>query len=335
MEISFTGPAFTYLDRLVGYGEAAHNILGSLKKAGLNVTINSPTADVEVCFNLPGKYQFFNKDSYKIGYTAWESTDVTPQARKVMNQVDELWATSDWVADAYRNLFPQKKIFVYKHGIDHSWLPEKRKKAGDPFTFLHVGEPYSRKDGQMATDAFIELFRNDPKYRLVLKCSGINTIKVADPKYGYLSSPSAAYDNIVTIESFLDDAQFKGLHGLCDVFLYPTWGEGFGFQPLQALASGMPVITTEGWSDYAEYITWPVSATWSSSPWPETHQGYMMKPNKEHLKDRMLQAVGEYESVLDKTFKNAFKLHEKYDWDTVSESAVDHIKEIFASLHSR
>lgn len=333
MEISFTGPAFTNLDRFVGYGEAAHNIFLALRKAGLNPSINSPTADVEVCFNLPGQYNFFNKDSYKIGYTAWESTDVRPEAKAVMNRVDELWATSEWVGKVYRELFPTKKVFVYKHGINHMWVPEERSTPAKPFTFLHVGEPYSRKDGQMATDAFIELFGEDPDYRLILKCSKLNTIKISHPKYGYLSSPSAVYDNIITIESFLDEYQFRGLHKMSDVFLYPTWGEGFGFQPLQALASGMPVITTVGWSDYAKYVTWPVESHWAPSPWSPVHQGMMMKPNKEDLKRQMLRSVEEYDSVLNQTFKNAFKIHEEYDWDTVSQCAVDHIKEIFDHLH--
>ena len=32
-----------------------------------------------------------------------------------MLQADEIWATSDWVAEVWRNLFPGKKIFVYKN----------------------------------------------------------------------------------------------------------------------------------------------------------------------------------------------------------------------------
>jgi glycosyltransferase involved in cell wall biosynthesis len=38
------------------------------------------------------------------------------------------------------------------------------------------------------------------------------------------------------------------------VLIYPTWGEGFGFIPAQALASGMPVITTYPWAEYKEFI---------------------------------------------------------------------------------
>jgi len=36
--------------------------------------------------------------------------------------------------------------------------------------------------------------------------------------------------------------------------VYPTWGEGFGFIPLQGLASGMPTITTYPWANYEKYI---------------------------------------------------------------------------------
>ncbi len=39
-----------------------------------------------------------------------------------------------------------------------------------------------------------------------------------------------------------------------DVMIYPTYGEGFGFIPFQALATGMPVISTHEWADYKKYL---------------------------------------------------------------------------------
>jgi len=331
LKISLTGPAVRYMDLGAGYGVAAASIYKSLKKLGLEVEIESKYADIEISFADPGNYVWLDPSSYKIAYSAWESTDINPTFRANMEKADEIWATSPWTEKVFKNIFPNKPTLTYKHGIDPEWKPTLRKKAGDPFTFLHIGEPYSRKDGQLVVDCFTELFGHDPKYRLVLKCTFMNTTRVKSDQ-GWYSSPSAQYDNIVEICEMISPDQMIGLYGLCDVFVYPSWGEGFGFQPLQALASGMPVISTDGWADYAKYITYPLSSRWTPAPWTDIHQGYMMKPEKEHLKKLMLQSVEEYESVLSPTFRNAFDIHREYDWLEVTKPAVARLKQIYANI---
>jgi len=329
--ISLTGPAFANMDTNLGYGQAAYNIYNSFKHLGVEVEINSPNADIEISFDHPNGHVFNNPNSYKIIYSAWESTGLHPDWQKNILRGNEIWATSPWVADIFKNIF-NKDVFVYKHGINSEWIPTLRKTSHKPFTFLHVGEPFSRKDAHLVTEAFIELYGNNPDYKLVLKSNGMNTVKVKDPKYGFLSSPAAAYDNITTIDNYLTNEQMIGLHALCDVFIYPSWGEGWGLQPMQALASGMPVISTDGWADYYKYITWRVDSRYMNSPWQEIHPGMMMKPEKENLKEQMQNAVLEYDSILQKTFRSAFELHREYDWIEVTKPAVARLKQIYANI---
>lgn len=328
MKISLAGPAFANMDDNLGYGQASYNIYKSFKKLGIDVSIDAKKADIEICFAHPSEHIFHDPNSYKIAYSAWESTELKPDWYKKMSAANEVWATSDWVANVFQDLF-KKPVFVYKHGINPMWKPRLRKKSHEPFTFLHVGEPFSRKDAQLATETFIELFGNNPDYRLVLKANSINTVKISDPKYGFLSSPSASYENIIGIDNFLSNEQMIGLHDLCDVFLYPSWGEGWGLQPMQALASGMPVISTAGWADYSDYITWDVNSTWYRNPWQDIHPGLMMKPDAHHLKEQMKRSVEEYDSVLKQTFRNALEIHRKYDWVEVTKPAVARLHEIY------
>ena len=334
MLISLTGPAFRNMDIHLGYGQAASAIYKSLKELGLNVEIENPKADIEICFSHPSEYVFLNKHSYKIIYTAWESTGLHPEWIRNMSVCDELWATSDWVKNVFENIFPNKKVFVYKHGVNPYWKPKLRKKANKPFTFLHVGEPYSRKDATLVTNTFIDLFGDDPNYRLVLKASGMNTVKIKHPQYGYLSSPSAVYENIISIDGILSEDQMVSLHDQCDVFVYPSWGEGWGLQPIQALASGMPVISTDGWADYFRFITWRVDSTWAFSPWQNIHPGLMMQPSAADLKRQMLNAVEKYDSVLKDTFSNALEIHKIYDWVEVTKPAVERLEKISKMIES-
>lgn len=331
MKISLTGPAVRYMDKGAGYGVASWYIYNTLKNLGLDVEIESKFADIEISFADPGNYVWIDPSAYRIAYSAWESTDLNPTFRANMEEANEIWATSPWVEDVFQKIFPHKKVFTYKHGINEHWKPVLRKESHKPFTFLHVGEPYSRKDGQLVVDCFTELFGHDKNYRLAMKCTYRNSTRVTHPD-GWSSSPSAQYENIVEINEMISPEQMIGLYGLCDIFVYPSWGEGFGFQPLEALASGMPVIATDGWADYSKYITYPLKSTWEPSPWTDTHQGYMMKPDKEHLKELMLKSVEEYESITQKTFNNAFAIHHDYDWVEVTKPAVARLKYIYANI---
>jgi hypothetical protein len=328
MKVSFTG-APEYMDRNVGYGEASTHIINSFEKLGVECLIKSKEANIGISFVQPDDYTF-GDNQYKIGYTPWESTDVPYTWLKPMQTVaDEIWATSEWVANVYSSK-TTKPIFVYEHGIEDTWIPKQRLlDKSRPFRFLHIGEPASRKDAQAVVDAFIEVFGDNPNVELVLKCSNLNTTRVFDPLTGAVKgSPNAFYKNIKIIESFLTPEQMNGLYNLCDVFVYPSWGEGFGFNPLQAMAQGMPTISTYEWAPYKQYITMPLESTPWPSPWPAVHPGLMLKPDYTQLRFFMKDAFENYEKHCDLAYKNSFLIHKDYNWLKVSKPAVERLEKI-------
>lgn len=328
MEISFTG-APEYMDRTVGYGEASVQIFQALGKLGIDCKVKSKSANIGISFIQPNEYTF-GKYQYKIGYTPWESTDIPKDWEYPLKEhIDELWVTSPWVAEVFKHK-TNKPIFIYEHGIDDTWIPNlKEINSSRPFRFLHIGEPSSRKDAQMVVDAFVNTFGEDPNYELILKCSNLNTTQVSDPKDSKIKgSPGSFYNNIKTIESFLSVEQMNGLYNLCDVFVYPSWGEGFGLNPLQAMAMGIPTICTAGWATYERYITMPLNSTWNVSPWPEIHPGLMLKPNYNELKFYMRDVAKNYNKYAQLSYRNAFLIHKDYNWEKVSRPAAERLKQI-------
>jgi glycosyltransferase involved in cell wall biosynthesis len=328
MKISFTG-APEWMDRNVGYGEASTHIINTFEDMGIECLIKSRDPKIGISFIQPDQYRF-GKNQYKIGYTPWESTDIFPSWKKPLNDlIDELWTTSPWCAEIFKK-HTDKPVFVYEHGVQDNWIPKKREiNPSRPFRFLHIGEPAFRKDAQMVVDAFVSLYGNNPNYELILKCSNLNTTRIFDKKDGHVKgSPSTFYPNIKIIESFLSVEQMDGLYDLCDVFVYPSWGEGFGFNPLQAMAKGIPTICTEGWATYAKYITMPLNSKWWKSPWPTTHPGLLLKPNYNELKYFMEDVVTDYEYYSAVSYNNAFLIHKDYNWKKVSKPAVERLKKI-------
>ena len=321
------------MDRNVGYGEASYHIINSLSKQGVECLIKSPDAPIGISFCQPQDYTF-SPNQYRIGYTPWESTELMPKwSKSIEDNLDELWTTSQWCKDIFSK-HTDKPIFIYEHGIEDTWLPEKRTRDKyRPFRFLHIGEPAYRKDAQMVVDAFISLYGNNPAYELVIKCSSINTTRVLNAKTGEVrGSPDGAYSNIKIIESYLSVEQMNGLYDLCDVFVYPSWGEGFGFNPLQAMAKGIPTICTESWASYARYITCPLKSELVPSPWPTLHPGNMYKADFDQLMFYMKDLTQNYDKYSDLAYKNSFLIHKDYNWTKVTNPAVQRLKEIHKNL---
>jgi glycosyltransferase involved in cell wall biosynthesis len=335
MEISFTTAAEQMADLkndvkdITGYSHASYQIVQSMANFGIDVKIASRVAPVCVSMGFPIDYKFY-PNQYRIGYTAWESTHLKDGWRESMLNCDEVWATSSWTADVFKEELGKEDIHVYPHGIDMDWRPVKRKRK-EKFRFLHIGEPQVRKNGQLVVEAFAELFGNDPDYQLVLKCSNINTTRVFHDDGSIAGGPDNKYSNIVITTAPLTHVQMIELYSKTNAMIYPTMGEGFGFIPLQALATGMPTISTYQWAEYKKFITIPLEAQLGPSEYPALHPGDVYHVTKEELKKSMIDMVNNYDSYAQQSFKNSFKVHMEYDWDAVTKPTAEKIKNIFKS----
>lgn len=310
-----------------GYGTAGYNIVKSLQELGHQVPYASRTAPVSLNFTQPFFYHF-NPGQYTIGYTPWESSKLMPTWAENMNVCDEVWTTSDLCAQWFKEDGVEKPIHIYEHGIDHAWAPKPREDTGT-IRFLHVGEPAPRKCGQMVVDTFAQLFANNPDYHLTIKSSGHQTTRVYLGA-GMLFTPDKYYNNVSLITESMDLPDLIDLHYQHDILIYPSYGEGFGFIPLQAAATGMPVIMNDTWAPYRKLITGPrISDMIGDTLWPEVHPGKMLHPSQESLAQAMLDAVDNIVTLRNQALEVAPQIHKEYDWKTVTSKAFKHILEKF------
>ena len=317
---------------IMGYGHASYEIIKAFDRAGISSEINSQNCPIGISMGFPTDYKFY-PGQYRIGYTAWESTELKDGWIDQMLSVDELWATSQWTADVFKDTTGREDVFVYKHGITMDWSPLKRNRS-DIFRFLHIGEPQVRKNGQLVVDAFTKLFGNDDSFQLILKVSSINTTRVYAPDGSILGSPDSKYKNIKIIDDYLSHEQMIHLYHRSNAMVYPTMGEGFGFMPLQSIATGMPTISTYDWADYKEYITNPLNSTLTTSEYPMLHPGKIYNVDISDLINSMSNLVDNYDKYSKIAYKNSFKVHMDYDWDRVTEPTEKRIKKILKSRAS-
>ncbi len=329
MNISFSTPIIN-LKSNNGYGYAAKNIVKSLTNLGHFVPFQDPKSKVQLNFSQPSHYKL-HKNQYQISYTPWESTVIPKEWIYYMNACDEIWTTSTWCANNFEdNGF--KNVKVYQHGIDPMWKPYRRPDDGI-IKFLHIGEPAPRKAGQMVVDAFVSLFGNNPNYSLTIKADQINTTRIYNNYIdkNIIGLPQNLYSNINLITDVLNDEDLVNLYNSHDVLVYPSYGEGFGFIPLQALATGMPTICTSGWAEYENYIgPLKLKSELIDSPWPFPHEGKVLEPNYKHLLEVMRDVAINFNAYSGYYFAQSTKIHKEYNWDQLTNNAFKHIFKKFS-----
>ena len=328
MNISFSTPIVN-LRTNNGYGYASKNIISSLNKLGHFTPFQDPKSKLQLNFSQPLHFKL-HKNQYQISYTPWEYTVIPEEWKYYMQACDEIWVTSDWCANVFEdNGF--KVSNVYPHGIDAMWIPNRRQDDG-LIKFLHIGEPAPRKAGQMVLDAFGSLFGNKEGYSLTIKADQINTTRVYNNYLdkNILGTPDKYYNNVNVITDVLNDEELVELYQSHDVLVYPSYGEGFGFIPLQALATGMPTICTTGWAHYENYLgPLKLKSELIDSPWPFPHQGKVFEPNYQHLLELMREVSINFNAYSGYYFAQSTKIHKDYNWEQLTKNAFKDILKKF------
>jgi glycosyltransferase involved in cell wall biosynthesis len=329
MNISFSTPVVNIKGEN-GYGYAGRNIVHSLNSLGHFVPFQDPKSLVQLNFSQPDLFKLHRKQ-YQIGYTPWESTVIPKRWHENIRHCDEFWTTSDWCANVFDdNGFSNIKVFP--HGIDPMWTPKKREQK-ETLKFLHIGEPSSRKGGQIAVDAFLQLFGNKPGYSLTIKAFNYSTVRVFNNYIdkNIIGLPHEMYNNVFLNNSVLNDEELVRLYHDHDVLIYPSYGEGFGFIPLQALATGMPTISTFDWAQYKKYIgPLKLKSELIDSPWDYMHEGKVYEPDYQHLLELMRDVSLNFKAYSSYYYTQSTKIHEEYNWLRLTNNAFDHIFKKFS-----
>lgn len=155
---------------------------------------------------------------------------------------------SEYVAEEVREHFdvdPDRVVAI------HSGVPEVvggdpeagRRAAGGNRYVLALGTIEPRKNLTTLVRAFDLVAQSDPDIRLVL--AGPRGWDATNVDSEIARSPSR--DRIEQV-GFVDHARRADLLAGASVFAYPSLYEGFGFPPLEAMQSGVPVVASDAGS---------------------------------------------------------------------------------------
>ena len=139
----------------------------------------------------------------------------------------------------------QRKTFnlPYSMDLEKYYKIERPSKAGDGISFLFSGQFIERKNVLNLVKAFKSLRRRD----ITLNIIGSGELD------GQLAG-EAEKDERVRILGFIDPAGLPGIFSGSDVFILPSYHDGWGLVVNEAMASAMPVIGTSRADAVHEFI---------------------------------------------------------------------------------
>jgi glycosyltransferase involved in cell wall biosynthesis len=301
-----------------GYGVVATAIQQSLLRLGHEIT---PDADIEFLFCQPQFHPDY-RGKYRIAFLPWESTQLKPGWREKLNQCNEVWTPSSLIKQWFRIDGVRSPIFIYEHGLDPIWRKRKRRRPGDKIKFLHVGSPQPRKGAQMTFDAFRAAFDGRTDVERTIKCNQHTEVRHYDRRGSIIGTVDSGLNTALS-KDIIDYAALPQFMANFDVLVYPSYGEGFGLIPLEAAATGMPVIITDEWAPYRDYLNKElfISTKLIDSPWPQIHPGSMLQPDFDVLVDTLRYVADNFAGVSARAYSAAPAIWNHYDWDKLTKEA--------------
>lgn len=266
-------------------------------------------------FRQPG-FKKHHDHQYKINGTYLESTRAWDWWIPTMKTFDEIWVGNQFSADAIANSGVDVPTHIFELGVDDMWKPFKRGNR-NKIRFLHVDSDSKRKRADLAERAFLKLFKGNNNFQLTLKHHGHEGgggFSVMDLFNG---KAPAMEENIIRIFKTLSQEEMVELYHQHDILIYPTEGEGFGLIPLQALATGMPTISTSKWCSYEKYLGGNIiESTMGKTQHSGYHTGDVILPDFDSTVELMKNAVENFDAQCDFYYKQAPKVIKEYNWQS-------------------
>jgi starch synthase len=126
---------------------------------------------------------------------------------------------------------PSEKVRVIPYGVDCRRFAPQRSTTARPFRFAFVGTLTARKGIPLLLQAWRQLAASGAELWLIGPAS--ERARTLIPEVSGLNCFGA-----------VPQAHIPQLLQQCDVFVFPSFFEGFGLVLLEAMACGLPVITT-------------------------------------------------------------------------------------------
>lgn len=320
----------------IGYGRMGVQIADWLARKGVTVYDDDGSGMVHaedrkaperptnaVCWaSIPSHMLAWREGQHTSLLTMWESMTLPDGFRERFHEIDRLIVPSVQNLELFGEFHDD--VHYVPLGIDpevwHYSLPPS---PVPEFRFLFSGRG-SRKGVDLACRAFRTVFRGvrGNATRGMPKL----IVKSARGQVDHWG------DGIEHITSYLSPEDEVGLYRNCHVYLQPSRGEGFGLQPLQAIATGRPTILTNahGHASFA-HLGIGISAQRAATPagsFMYGEAGDWWEPDFEELCEAMWAVYTEYDRYSSEAALNSVAATQEFTWERTTEQFIDVLADV-------
>jgi glycosyltransferase involved in cell wall biosynthesis len=206
--------------------------------------------------------------------------------KRSAKRADILLTVSEYSRERISKLFkvPEEQIGITPNAVlpilPNITIPDVKKKYDLDKYVLTVSRIEPRKNHLMLLEAFVELGLCERGYKLVM-------IGTPDLKYTEFQEYYNGLSEEVKSHILIQSVPFPDLVGLyknASLFVFPSYAEGFGIPPLEAVEYGCPVLTSNA-TAMAEF-DFPKKMTFNPSDKEELKQKIMFMLKKPFLMDQ-------------------------------------------------
>lgn len=186
----------------------------------------------DVCFVV-------NPQWYSFAFRTWYNWTIPRLARRATKVVTNSNNSRNDLLQ-FCDLDINKVSLVY-WAVDETFLKPMPLSKNWPISdyILYVGSLEPRKNIRVLVEAYEKMRCENPTLKTKLVLIGGESPLFADVTFNI-----GKYKNDVILKGFVDEEELRGYYRHAKLVAYPSLYEGFGLPPLEAMASGTPVVTS-------------------------------------------------------------------------------------------
>ncbi|WP_152396997.1 glycosyltransferase family 4 protein [Paenibacillus guangzhouensis] len=317
--------------------------LGNEQESLLNSLVYTPLPERHLSFfHYPAAYFTRRDSSYCIGMTMFECSRIPITWSKRCNMMDEIWVPSEFnrVTFIKSGVLPHK-IRVMPYGVDTSMFTPGKAPLSIPgqrsYSFLSVCSFDGRKGIDTLVSAFLEEFTASEDVCLIIKTRASSEDEIAvQQKYIEQIASSIGVQDIAhvillsSVQSWTEE-ELAALYNSANCYVLPTRGEGWSLTVMEAMATGLPVITTN-WSAHLDFLN-------ETNGYMISVQGFVHAssnnprllwaiPNKNHLKQLIRYVYTHPNEAAMKAQAGRQTITQRYSWKHSAANMLHRLLEI-------
>jgi glycosyltransferase involved in cell wall biosynthesis len=316
----------------MGYGRFGVNLASALSDLGVDVYDDQPMPEQfrrphedavhtrakrtnVVCWvSVPGHARGWWEGQHRVLATMWEATRLPETFREHIHEFDQLIVPSYQNVELFSRYHPN--VAYNPLGVDPAvWHPTERPEVDGEFRFLIAGSG-TRKGTDLAYRAFNALWDKEGSWG-----SGpVPYLVMKNPRREEFPG-----ERVHVIGGKIPATAEVDLYAQAHCYLGPARGEGFGLQPLQALAQGCPTILTaaHGHDSFA-HLGYPISAIPAkSSYFIYGDAGDWWEPDFDELCEAMREVYNNYDGACSRAQRSAVTVASDFTWHQTARRFVD------------